>query len=329
MGGNLFKLGRVSKTRYKEIENSLKPYLDAKLENHYRIPKYYADKADFGDLDILVSSAAVKSNWQDLKKAIASDLRLNQFQNQGRVFSTVYQNFQVDFFLIQKKYFESTYNFLCYNDIGNLIGKIFRKFNLKYGERGLEYVFRREDNHYVKDIPVSQDFEKMYAFIGLDYARWEKGFDNREEMFEWVIASPYFSVQPYQKLSRSMEKRQRERATIQRFLQFLETYHIEKTYQYKENRDDYIPMIADYFPEADLITKIEAEKEREAFLKVIKAKFNGKIVMELLPHLKGKELGGFIKMFKESVDDFEEVIYHTTPNEVKRMILNFYTKKGE
>ena len=56
MGGNLFKLGRIPQAEYKVIEHELRSYLDQKFGNYYRIPRYYADKADFGDLDIVLST---------------------------------------------------------------------------------------------------------------------------------------------------------------------------------------------------------------------------------------------------------------------------------
>lgn len=327
MGGNLFKLGRLPKQEYLAIEESLRPYLDKKFGQHYRIPRYYGDKADFGDVDIIISTAAVKSNWQDLKQEILSDLNIKTHKSIRGVLSTVYQNFQVDFFIKPEKYFLSTYHFLCYNDIGNLVGKICRRFNLKYGDKGLAYVFRRADGHYVKDIPVSLDFEKIYAFLQLDYAQWEAGFESRTAMFEWVIASPYFSVVPYKKLSRSLAKRAKERPTIRHFLDYIEAQKVEKTYAYLEDKRAYLPMIATYFPEANLMEQVAAEQERERYVLAIREKYNGKIVMSLLPHLKGKALGQFMQAFQAQFDDAEKVLYHMTAKEIEDLILRFGNEK--
>ena len=117
MGGNLFKLGRLPKVQYLEIEQSLRPYLQKKFGEHYRIPRYYGDKADFGDLDIVLSSAAIKTTWQDLQQEILEDLNITESKSIGGVLSTVYHSFQVDFFIKPATYFLSTYHFLCYNDI--------------------------------------------------------------------------------------------------------------------------------------------------------------------------------------------------------------------
>jgi hypothetical protein len=324
MGGNLFKLGRLPRNDYFKIEREVSQYLDKKLGDFYRIPRYYGDKPDFGDLDIIVSSAA--ENWEQIRLQIIKDLEITQHKSIGHVFSTVYQNFQVDYFVIPAQHFESTYNFFCFNDLGNLLGKICRRFNLKYGEQGLAYVFRRNDENYKKDIILTKDFAKICEFLRVDFRKWEAGFANLEEMFEWAIASPYFSVEPYLKPSKSLENRAKDRRTIQKFIEYLQEKKLNKTFQYLENRDDYLPWLAENFPEANLPEKIATEKELENRENQIKAKFNGKILMKLLPHLEGKRLGEFIVSFKKSFDDFEQFILENSEEEINRQILDFARK---
>lgn len=321
MGGNLFKLGRLPRTDYLKIELDVSQYLDGKLGEFYRIPRYYGDKPDFGDLDIIISSAV--ENWEQKRLEIIKDLGITRHKSIGHVFSTVYQNFQVDYFVIPAEHFESTYNFFCFNDLGNLLGKICRRFNLKYGEQGLAYVFRRDDENYKKDIILTKDFAKICEFLQVDYQKWKEGFANLGEMFEWAIASPYFSVEPYLKPSKTIENRAKDRRTIQKFIEYLHEKEISKTYQYLENRDDYLPWIIKNFPEAELLEKIEREMELEKRETQIKAKFNGKLLMKLLPDLEGKKLGEFIVEFKKKFDNFEQLILESSPEEIKRKILDF------
>lgn len=326
MGGNLFKLGRLPKAEYQAIESKVSNYLDIHFPGNWRIPRYYGDKADFGDLDILLSSDALAgADWTEVRDRIATDLGITTTKSTGHVFSTVYENFQVDFFLRKARFFESTYQFLCFNDIGNLIGKICRRFNLKYGEQGLAYVFRRQDEHYKKDLPISADLSAIFGFLGLDHQQWLKGFANRDEMFHWVVESPYFSVVPYQQQSKTFEKRAKERATIQAFLAWLEANQIDKVYEYEADRAAYLPQIAAHFPEANLLEAIQAEKEREAQVIAIRAKFNGRIVMELIPSLSGKALGQFIMQFKAQWPDPDQWLSKASPETIKAKILAFGT----
>ncbi|WP_437585861.1 hypothetical protein [Sorangium sp. So ce1000] len=134
MGGKLFNLPRMPRGEYLAIEAEVRRYLDVKLPGQHRIPRYYGDKPDFGDMDVIVAS---RPDWGEVRAEIARDLGVTQTKAVGHVFSTVYRGLQTDFFPVPERYIESAYSFMCFNDVGNFIGRICRRFNLKYGERGL------------------------------------------------------------------------------------------------------------------------------------------------------------------------------------------------
>ena len=336
MGGLLMNLGRVDKEKYLQIIANITPYLDQKLGKYYKIPRYYASKPTFGDVDILVSKEILTenqtsyNNWQDLTKSITNDLKISKFKSSGHIFSTAYLDFQVDFFCVKPAFFESTYNFLCFNDLGNLLGKIFHRFNLKFGENGLSYVYRRADGHYKTDLSVCLDIKKIIEFLELDFSYWENGFQTLETMFGWVVTSPYFSYKPYFDTSKTTEKRIEQRTTVSKFTDWLEENNVQKHYFSKENREEYLPMIANYFAEANLYQLIENEKIKEEKAIKIAEKFNGKIIMALT-NLEGKELGDFITRFKTHFGankdnqnaDFEDFILKNSAENIKNEILMF------
>jgi hypothetical protein len=324
MGGKLFNLGRISRDRYLKIEATVQEYLDRKVGTAaYRIPRYYATKPDFGDIDVIIRSSD-SAAWQNLRQEFVTDLAVTEFKSAGNVFSTVYQGLQVDYFTAAPEFLESTYNYLSFNDLGNLLGKICRRFNLKYGEEGLAYVFRRQDGNYKKDLTISTNFAEICRLLELNYAQWQQGFDELADVFNWVIASPYFSVNPYVNQSTSLEKRAKERTTIQKFLAYLEEQGITKEYQYLENRDDYLPWIAEQFPGADLLARIVAEQQLEERSIAFKAKFNGDRLMTLLPGISGKALGAFIVKLKEQIPDFEEYILTEDQEVIDQMIVDYF-----
>jgi len=327
MGGNLFKLGRLPRKEYLQIEGTLRQYLDQKLGNGYRIPRYYRNKPDFGDVDIIISDAAIQTSWQDLRMEFVQDLGIQEYKSAGAVFSTVYQNFQVDFFHREQRYFESTYNYLSFNDIGNILGKIFKRFNLKYGEQGLLYVFRRADGHYQKDLEVSQDCERIFEFLQLDYAQWARDFDTLDEMFRWATASPYFSIQPYQEQDATTVQRVKGRTTMRRFVEWLDAEGITQSYTFLEDRDAYLPAINDFFPEAKLLEKIEQERARETVLTQLREKYSGKIVMQLFPELQGVELGAFMRSFQAQWEDYEVALNELSAAEIQSSLKTFYHNK--
>ncbi|MDF1661303.1 MAG: hypothetical protein P1V97_06005 [Planctomycetota bacterium] len=323
MGGNLFKLGRLPRSEYLVIEAELREYLDKKFGENYKIPRYYGDKSDFGDADILLSSA-INNDWRALQAEILKDLHITDSISQQRLLSTNYRQFQVDFFFVVEDCFESTYHFLCFNDLGNLLGKIFRRFNLKYGEKGLFYVYRRDEGNYKKDILVSRDFSKILRFLKLSYDEWNKGFESLDQLFRWVIASPYFSVAPYQKLDRVTAQRARKRKTMSAFLDYIKEQQITKTYPFNEDRSVYLDKIVQFFPEVPLTALIGAELEQEKVAEQVRTRFNGQLVMALIPELKGKALGEFIMAFKAQYQDFKKDIIQLNPNSVKAAVLDFH-----
>ncbi len=296
-------------------------YLAKKLLSEYRIPRAYGDKPDFGDMDILVID---RPGWKNVRQEIVSDLGITQQRTIGHVFSTVYKNLQTDFFAVPERYFESTYTFMSFNDLGNFIGRICRKFNLKYGEEGLSYVYRRPSNeNYKRDLELTQDFKKICAFLGLDYAAWEKGFESLGYLYRWMIGSPYFSVTPYlDEMKGNLKGRAQERTTVTNFVDWLSKNNITQRPEFAE-RSSYLPMIIDYFPEAKLGEQLQQEHQKEQRDSELARKFSGKLVMKLLPQLQGKELGEFILKFKQSFEDFEAFLLSSTEAEIAKKVLEF------
>lgn len=122
-----------------------------------------------------------------------------------------------------------------------------------------------------------------------------------------------------------MEKRQKERPTIASFLDYLEEKKITKSYSFQE-RDSYLPIINNFFPEASLISCIKEEQEREQFVLLLKEKYNGKLIMQLFPTLEGKTLGKFMKDFQEQFDDYEKMLSKMTKQEIETELRLFFTK---
>ena len=320
MGGSLYGLGRLPRAEYLALEGRLRAYLDEKLGDHYRIPRYYGSKPDFGDVDVLVSEAAIATTWDDLRAEIVADLGIVRAQSTGAVLATVYEDFQVDYLIRPARYFESTYTFLCFNDLGNLLGKIFRRMHLKYGERGLQYVYRRADGGHTRDLDVCLDIEPICGFLELDFSAWQAGFETLEEMYTWLVASPWFSVAPYRSPSRASRAQGKQRPTIRRFLAWLDENHIEQTCVYPPI-EALLPRIVSAFPQANLAARIVAEQAAEARSAAVRARFDGKRVMQLIPGLSGRRLGEFIRTFKEGFDDFEVEVSQLKPAEVERRVL--------
>jgi hypothetical protein len=317
MGGKLFNLPRMPRADYLQREAEVRRYLDGRLPGAYRIPRYYGDKPDFGDMDVLIES---RPDWDALRTHIARELAVDGVKAVGHVYSTSYRGLQTDFFTVPARYLDSMYEFMSFNDVGNFIGRICRRFDLKYGEHGLSYVYRRADGNYKQDIDLSQDFAQICAFLGLDHAAWRLGFPTLPAVFEWVIASRYFSVAPYLDDLAGDLARRAERPTVTRFIDYLRVQGISKCVQLAD-RKSYIPMVAAAFPAADLDSHLEAARAAEARQLLLRQKFDGQRVMRLCPGVTGKPLGELIVRLKASVPDFDTWLLETPQDDIDRHVI--------
>lgn len=327
MGGNLYKTGRISKEEYQKIISILLPILDRHFGKNYRIPVAYRSKPDYGDVDIILNATFVRNKeWlepiiEDLEMSQRKKVEVKKVRN---VYSLLFMNFQVDFFLLGESIFEMTYHFMSYNILGNLLGRIYHKFNLKYGEDGLKYVLRGYNDRVSKEIYLTRDMRKILGFLGLSYDRWEQGFDDVEEIFVYIINCKYFTSDSYDEKYFNVRKRATERPDFNKFLDYLKKNGIEKNYPFSRDKEVYIPMIEEYFPESKLSEKYEKHLKDQVIAKEVAEKFNGRTIMRVLGVTDGAVVGDRIGKIKAHYGDgFEDFILKSTQEEIDAMIKQF------
>lgn len=360
MGGALLGASRMPKEKFEEMIKKFIPELEealSKMEDlfpgeniKYQIVPYYSEKEDFGDLDIIV-----RANTDVVRDAIikyfgfiplhklAKDHRYSTNHN---CFSfcynterpiTAYDSFQIDLICTVADY-KTTIAYYSYNDVGNILGRFFHKFGLKYGHQGLMYPLR-DERGIRKEILVSNDQTKILEFLGLNPEKWNNGFTTLEDIFEWVATGRYFDPTIFNELSAINEKRDRKRKTFSKFLDWLEKTKPKPNYSFFNKNE--LDVVKECFPNRNLekelntievwrlddffgsdiakqVKEFDVKMERE---KKIKEKFNGEIVMEITG-LKGKDVGAFMNKFKEHDYDgsFDDYILDTDPELIKQYI---------
>jgi hypothetical protein len=317
MGGKLFDQPRMARADYLEREAEIRRFLDDRIPGDYRIPRSYGDKPDFGDMDILVAS---RPDWGELRQAFAAELGVSRVKAVGHVYSMLYRGLQTDFFAVPARYLDVQYDFMSFNDVGNFIGRMCRRFELTWGERGLAYVYRRSGGNYRADLELTRDFARVCAFLGLDHARWLTGFDTLESVFDWVIESPYFSVAPYLDVRGDLARRTQVRTSVQRFVDYLRERGVDRRFAFAE-RAAYLDHVIGFFAEADLARRIADERAAEARADTVASKFSGRRVMALVPGLVGEPLGLFIRELRASFRDFDGWVLATPQDEIDRAIV--------
>jgi len=305
----------------KEVQDKI--LIDMFLETI--ILKCYRTKTDHGDLDLLIKiTPNLHINW---KTYIQTAFNPNEIYCNGGVYSFDYKNFQIDFIPIKEENWNIAQTYGFFDPLSNIMGKTYHKFGLSYGWEGLFYKFRNFNGKNSQNILLSNDAKKIFDFGGYDYDRYLKGFDTLEEIFCFAIDSKYFDTEMFQmeNLKSIDKKRNRKRGSYHLFLNYLKNNNINTKYDFEKDKDKYIMTINTFFPEANLANKLDDLQLNDEFNQAMAKKFNGNIIMEWLPELKGKELGQAIGKFKTALgDDYNNVIVNSKIDDIRDLFLKIH-----
>lgn len=343
MGGLVFKNllnGQASKRLSKQDYLVMQARIESVLQKHfnfYHIIEAFKNKQDFGDIDILAvppTDLLIKSDcsYQILfREILKNELGASHVSQNTETFSYLIDGFQCDIITTSKEIYDINMYYLDFDPLGNLSGKLAHKFGLKFGHDGLNYIFRDGTVH-IGQITISKNFSKICEFLGLNYEKYCLGFNNQTDIFDWIIESPNFdyNIFSYENMNHIARTRDRKRSSYQNFMAYIEQYK-DRTVEWKKDKDFYLPQINKFFPESNLIKKIEKLKLDCDNYREATNKFNGKLVSEWTG-LIGKELGDAIARFKNQVKiscvDWKEYILKTTAEEIKESFMKFYRESS-
>jgi hypothetical protein len=330
MGGSALKIAKTR--RYNANEYSSLYYGDiySKLVNltkgsvRIALLPSYDQKETFGDMDILVEKGSYMTDgFQDKLKNI---FQYSEIYKNGNVWSFDYKEFQIDLVFTKPDCWNTSLTYYSWNDLGNLMGRVANKLGVKYGHKGLEKKIYSEDRTRVLDeILLTRDIRRIFDFLGYDYDRFLLGFETLEDIFNYAVSSKYFAKELFhlENLDHQNRTRNRKRKTYMAFLDWLNTKQGFKLPVDFSSGTNWSRLI-ESFPELKLDERLVELKEKEAIHQQIKAKFNGKIIMELTG-LEGKELGKFIQYVKDEFGEaFEDYMYRTDADIVKIDILGYF-----
>jgi hypothetical protein len=184
---------------------------------------YYKDKSSFGDLDIIVEW---DKDLSDGRKLMIDALSPRVFIFNDTCVSLNVDELQVDLILTKKEFFDTSYYYYAYNDLGNLMGRIAKSlFGCKYGWHGLSVPIRAHNNtQELSNHIISQDSPRIFDFLGFDWDRFEQGFDSLDDIFTYVMYSKYFRAEFFDldNLNHINRTRNRKRANYAAFLEAIE-----------------------------------------------------------------------------------------------------------
>lgn len=205
----------------------------------------YHDKQDFGDIDFL--STIDKQIFEKLVEKteninIVAKAEQFSYAIEFKLASDELVFVQVDYIKSNLEDFDFSKNFFAFNDLGNLIGRIAAQAGFSFGFDGLKrkiYVDNRGDiinNLYSNEISVTslvenarlfknelnrailktsiivtKDFDNALKFLGFDVERFKQGFNNMNEVFEFVVSSTFFNKDAFLFENRNHKARARDK----------------------------------------------------------------------------------------------------------------------
>jgi hypothetical protein len=307
MGGKALKnveTRRYQREEYLAIEKEVLEKINAIFPNSRcePIPAYHT-KPSFGDMDIVIEHLESK---KELEKHLES-LGVDEIFKNSDCWSTNYKDFQVDYIFVESKYYDSVLDYFSYNDIGNLLGRISRRFGFKLGQLGLNHVLL-EKTTMLEDINVTSNYSEALEFLGYDSKRFKQGFETLEDMFDYVIQSEAFDPTVFALEGRNHDARTRDakRPNYNKFLKYIEDKEFPNVEEIDKEKQ--LKRAFGIFPEFK--EKYDAVFDRLRTKALIKEKFNGKIISNLTEY-KGIQLGLFyhyLESEKSKIDDFSNFI---------------------
>jgi hypothetical protein len=263
MGGNALKKVKASRISLNHY-NLIKKDILRSLENYVDIifPFESPNKIDFGDIDVLYKHRGDNFILQNLIKEIYNT---PEIVTNGSVISFAYPfskiidmidkedilisqtdtYFQVD--LIKTSNLKMASFYFSFGDLGNIIGRITKNYNIKFGDGGLFLKINAETikNYYdltnlaypvgtnKKPIPftslenfneilLSTNPKEICEYLQLDYDLYgSEHFTSYEKIFEWIIVTPLFKKEIFTHLNYEHRHKSTTRPMYKKFLEHI------------------------------------------------------------------------------------------------------------
>ncbi|CAF1373440.1 unnamed protein product [Adineta ricciae] len=328
MGGNALK--NVVTRRYARDEYlRLKERILSKVREHIDqcdVPREFPCKESFGDLDVLlVCPPSVK-----LCVLIEELFHPTEICKNGDVYSFDVEQFQVDFIVVPQEEFHNAIVYFSYSDLGGLIGNVCHKIGLKYGIQGLWMnVHTKEFDPTTTStkLLLSSNPQDIFAFLGHDYERYAKGFENANEFFQWIVEGKYFRRQYFDddQLNHAHRQRTSKRPIYIKFIAFLDEHEIPRE-QPIENRDelarDVRQQALTFFDKQDAYEKgLNARDEKRQF----REKYSGKDFLDIgdQKQMIPVHMRNFERRFGKTDEEFHQWVLNTDVETIKSEIEKF------
>lgn len=331
-------VARIPKDVHIQITNEIKDICKADGFQAFST-REFENKLDHGDVDMLYTDTSI-----DIRQRLIKLFNPLVIKRNGQITTFSYkfsdtEYFQVDFNHVRKE--NMAQFFLSYGDIGMTMGMIAFHNKLKYGEDGLYLkisgnqmnqlsgsdVFNLQEEHIFE---LSQEPEAIARFFQLDFFRWQLGFANPTEAYEWLARSIFYNPRHFISNEGKLKRHDRPK---RKFMTGFDEYSSIVLESYVEEQKFYniVDHSLKFFNKFDEIMAgiILIAKQRK--LNIERSdKFSGRIFTER--GISGKEVGKAICEFKEYVVknfrlEFDEWLDNSDKEHVNEICEQFFEIK--
>lgn len=298
MGGNLLKGRRISTKEYYKVIDDLISLVSDSVPYGVSVDKvpFIKEKEDHGDIDLVVGYEDV-IDYVRIYELLKNQTHISHVvtNSSNKSIHFLYNDVQVDLIFVQNKSVQYAINYFSYNDLGNLLGRLSKRLGFKHGHLGLSFKLMHNTT-VIKEYYLTNDFYTFLSNLGLDITTFKNGFDTYEEMFKYVLSSPYFdpSIYLYENLNHINRTRDRKRKTYNMFLEYISRISFKEPYKLIQTPYYYVYRSYPHLRE-------EAQRALQDHLDHIAVR---KALLDILQSevykLEGKELGEAMVLLKNS-----------------------------
>lgn len=285
MGGRLFNKSKVLfLEEYTNIREEIGKLISS---SHWITPiEYLKSKISFNDIDIPV---VVKDpyNFDDEFNEILAKLQPSEVSG----YSILYKGAQVDFIPIAQDSLSSELLVLNIPVFHIILGKLARRYGVRLTKTGVTMTIKYDGEQ--ETINITRTAQQTLELFQLDIARYYEGFNNVEEVFDYIMSSPYYSSEWAEAVAAHGNSKDRSNDAKYNCWTELAAYT-----PFKESKYSGICNIIDTMETYNITPSVKDTLEKlqdiSRFKAVKRTVFNGFVIGDITG-LKGKELGDFMR----------------------------------
>lgn len=336
MGGALYNNPRMDKISYRQLIQDVDEKLSDLGIDKYIIPDGFRDTETYGDLDVCLPFPLL----EDKKLKSVFGLTDGHIHHNSSVISINYQNKQIDFCHFEPENWISASCYMRNSDCGNMVGQMARySTGYRLTHKGLMYPIRLKSEDQLGEILVSKDWKKILPFLDLDYEKWNNGFNDQLELFEWITHSRYFNADcfKFEALKHDDRTRNRKRKTYSAFVDWLAEQgdNLPNHYTAPTDKQEHLFRGLLHFQEEGYwIERAQPLVQERHYVEEARKVFNARNIMQITG-LSGSALGQTRRDFfeyLESVVDRRRDLYNSVAqfisehetNEIEEIFTNWY-----